>query len=185
MLGVVVNIVHMGLLVGTQQGAHGVAQGDAAVLQVFEGVQAEDARTLVIGNAAPQQPAVAHAHGVGVGVPAVALGDNVGVGDGGKKLLPFGDGGGVRPADIAVGIIGVQTQLGGDLQRLVKGCLGTGAEGRARLGGTLDTGNGYQTGDVPQHGVAVLFGKGINGCPTRIIHSQKPPDGLFCSICSI
>ena len=172
-LGVVVHVVHIGLLVGAQQSADGVLQCSAAILEVFQRVQAEDAGAFVIGHAAAQQPAVPHADGVGVGVPAVALGHNVGVGDGGQKLLPIGDFAGLGPADVAVGVEGVKAQLGGNFQCLVQRGLGAGAERCAGLGRPLHTGHSHQAGDVPQDIVTVLLHKGVNGRPARIVHVHK------------
>ena len=173
MLGVVVYVVHVRLLVGTQQGTHGVFQRRAAVLQVLQRVQAEDAGAFVVGHAAAQQPAVPHADRVGVGVPAVALGHNVGVGDGRQELLAVGDLARLGPADVAVGVEGVQAQLVGDLQRLGQRGLGAGAERCARLGCALHAGHGHQTGDVAQDVVAVFLHKGVNGRPARIVHVHK------------
>ena len=48
--------------------------------------------------------------------------------------------------------------------------LGAGAERGTGGSCALDTGNGHQAGDVPQDVVAVFFGKGVDGRPTRIIH---------------
>ena len=172
MLGIVVHVQHAGLLVGAQQRADGVAQGGAAVLQIFQRVQAQDAGAFVVGNAAAQQPAVPQADGVGVGVPAVALRHHVGVGDGGQKLLPPGDGAGLGPADVAAGVVGVQAQLGGDLQRFGQGVAGAGAEGRARFRFALHAGHGAQAGDIPQDIVTVLFGKGVDGRPAGIVHGS-------------
>ena len=181
MLGVVVYIVHVGLLVGAQQGAHGVFQLNATVLEVFQRIQAEDARALVIGHAAAQQPAVPHADRVGVGVPAVALGHDIGVGDGAKELLAIGDAAGLGPADVAIGIEGVKAQLPGDLQRLVQCSAGAGTERCARLRRTLNAGYGNKAGDVAQDIVAVLLGKGVNGRPTHIVHGWNPPR-VFLSV---
>ena len=37
------DVVHVGFLVGTQQGSHGVLEGNAVVFQVFQGIQAQNA----------------------------------------------------------------------------------------------------------------------------------------------
>ena len=171
MLGVVVHVVHVGLLVGAKQGADGVLQLHAAVFQILQRIQAQDAGAFVIGHAAAQQPAIPHADGVGVGVPAVALGHYIGVGDGGQELLAVSDSAGLSPADVAVGIVGGKAQLLGNFQCLGQRGLGAGAERGTGGSFALDTGNGHQTGDVPQDVVAVFFGKGVDGRPTRIIHN--------------
>ena len=93
--------MHIRLFVGTQQRTHRVFQRCTAVFQVFQRIQAQDAGAFIVGHAAAQQPAIPHADGVGVSVPAIALGHNVGVGDGGKELLAVGNLAGLGPADVA------------------------------------------------------------------------------------
>ena len=173
MLGVVVYVVHIRLFVGTQQRTHRVFQRCTAVFQVFQRIQAQDAGAFIVGHAAAQQPAIPHADGVGVSVPAIALGHNVGVGDGGKELLAVGNLAGLGPADVAVGVEGVQAQFIGDFQRLGQRGLGAGAEWCARLGCALDTGDCHQAGNVTQDVVAVAFHKGVNRRPARIVHVHK------------
>ena len=172
MRGVVVHVVHIGLFVGTQQRAHRVFELDAAVLEVFQRIQAEDAGAFVVRHAAAQEPAVPDADGVGIGVPAVALGHHVGVGDGRQILLPVGDGAGLGPADVALGVIRFKAQLGGDLQRLVQRGPRPRSERRARFRRALHTWHRHQAGDVTQNIVAVLLRKSVDGRPTWIVHKS-------------
>ena len=170
MLLIILNIVHMGFLIGTQQRADGVFEGDAAVLEILQCIEAEDARAFVISHAAAQQPAVTHADRVGVSIPAVALRHHIGVGNGGQIFLTVRNGAGLRPADITIRIMGIQPQLGGNGQRSVQRIFGTAAKRCARFRCAFNARHGNQTGNVAQDVFTVLFRKGVNGRPTRIIH---------------
>ena len=166
--GKIVYIVHVGFLVGTQQGSHGVLEGNAVVFQVFQGIQAQNAGAFVIGYAAAQQPAVPHAHGVGVSIPAVAFGHNIGVGDGGQILLAVRNGAGLRPADVAFGIVGIQAQLCGNFQGFVQRSLGTFAKWCTRLRRALNAWHSHKAGDITQDVITVIFCKCVNRRPAGI-----------------
>ena len=146
--GKIVYVVHVGFLIGTQQGSHGVLEGNAVVFQVFQGIQAQNAGAFVVGHAAAQQPAIPHAHGVGVSIPAVALGHNVGVGDGSQILLAVCNGAGLRPADVTFGVVGVQAKLCGNFQGFVQRSLGAFAKRCARLRRALNARHSHKAGNI-------------------------------------
>lgn len=94
------------------------------------------------------------------------------MGDGRQEFLAVGNGAGLCPADVSLGIMGVQAKLCSDLQTLVQGGAGTLAKRSARFRSTLNAGNGADPGDVTQDRVTVGFCKGVNGRPTGIVHGK-------------
>ena len=140
-------IAHAGFFVAAEQRPHRVAQRKPRIPQVFQRVQAEDARPLVIHDAAAEKKAVALPHREGILGPAVSGGNHIDVGDGGKIALPviLADGG---IADLVLAVDRVQPEFLCNLQGAVKGTLGFNAEGRVRRGRTLDARNADKAGDV-------------------------------------
>ena len=161
--GIVIDVAHTGFLIGSKQRAHGVTQLDAAVLEVFEGVEGQHGRTFIVRYAAPEQPAIPYPHREGVGVPAVAGRHNITVGDGGQILLPFGDGAGLGPADVAVVIVHSKAEVGRNGQRFIQRGARPRAERRAGRRFALYARFCDQAGDIAQDGFAVLFREGVNG----------------------
>ena len=127
-LQVVVHILHMGLFVVADQGADGIAQLIALLLEELQGVQSGHHGTLVVGNAAAQQPAVLNAHGEGVGRPAVAHGHHVHMADG-RQILFRVLAGQLCVADVVFAVAGGKAHARSQLQRLVQRCTGACAEG--------------------------------------------------------
>ena len=86
-LQIMVNIGHAHFLIAAQQGAEGIARGNAVLEQIGAGVERQYRRTLVVDHAAAEQPALATLHRKRVGVPARAGGHHVHVADGRELLV--------------------------------------------------------------------------------------------------
>ncbi len=154
-LEVVINVAHVGLLVGTEEDTQRIGQLLARSLDLLDeeagGVQCQDGRALVVDDAAAKQPALALLHLVGVGVPARALGDHVGVGDEGELLL--GGASEVGKPEVALAVVGGKTHAVGDAKGLVESLARAGAPGRS-LGRVLEVLNravAHEGGDVLDH----------------------------------
>ena len=167
---IVCHIAHAGLLIGAQQGADRIFQRDVPLLQVLEGIEAEDAGALVVQNAAANDPALPLPHGEGVMGPALAGGDHIQVGDSGeipvlRSLAQLGI------ADLVGAVHALESQLPGDLQALLQGGLGAGSEGRALLGLPFHAVDGHESRDIPENGRFVFLGKEIQIPPQFFVHS--------------
>ena len=142
-LGVVVEVVldvaHVGLLVGAEDHAQGVrqalARGRDALREEAASVEREHRGTLVVDDAAAEEPAVATDHLEGIGVPARAGGDDVDVRNRGDLLLGLTDE--IRIAEVALAIMRLEAADVGDAECLVECRAGTGAP-RGALGGMLE-----------------------------------------------
>ena len=165
---IIAHVAHAGLLVGAEQRAHGVAQGDLLLLQVLERVEAEDARPLVVHHAAADDPAVPLAHGEGILLPAVAHGHHVQMGNGGEIALPVATDGGV--ADAPGTVDGVQPQFAGDPQPQIQRLAGAAAEGRALLRRGFDAVDRHKAGDIAENGRRVLLGEGLDVPEKLFVH---------------
>ena len=86
-LQIMVNVGHAHFLIAAQQRTEGIARHDAVLEQIGAGVERQHGRTLVVDNAAAEQPALATLHRKRVGVPARAGGDHVHVADGRELLV--------------------------------------------------------------------------------------------------
>ena len=82
-----VNVGHAHFLIAAQQRAEGIARGDAVLEQIGAGVERQYRRTLVVDNAATEQPALATLHRKRVGIPTGAGGNHVHVADGRELLV--------------------------------------------------------------------------------------------------
>ena len=133
---VVLDVAHVGLLVGAEDHAQGVGQRLSRDLDLLgkeaAGVERQHRGALVVGDAAAKQPAVTADHLVGVGVPARALGHDVNVGNRGD-LLGRGTGN-VGKAEVALAVVGLEAADVGDAEGLVERLARARAPGGA-LGG--------------------------------------------------
>ena len=86
-LQIMVDVGHTHLLIAAQQRAEGIARGNTVLEQIGAGVERQHGWTLVVDNAATEQPALATLHRKRVGVPARAGGHHVHVADGRELLI--------------------------------------------------------------------------------------------------
>ena len=159
---VVGHVGHAGFLVRAEQEAHGIGELRrlALVLQVLpelHSVQGHDAGALVVQRAAAHKVAVLARDLVGLEGPAGAGRHHVHVAD--DAQLRVRGAGEVGEADIALGIMGLETHAARQLERRFERLLGAGAE-RGAVGLLvvfLEAGNAHERGDVIHHGVPVLL----------------------------
>ena len=86
-LQIMVNVGHAHFLIAAQHRAEGVARGNTVLEQIGAGVERQHGRTLVVDNAAAEQPALATLHRKRVGVPAGAGGHHVHMANGRELLV--------------------------------------------------------------------------------------------------
>ena len=170
-LQIILHVLHAGLLVDAQQGPDGVAQGHAPVLQVFQGVQAQHAGSLVVHNAPADDIALPLPHGKGVAAPAVAGGHHVQVGDGSQIILPLPD---LGIADFVLAVDGLKPQLLRHGQRLLQRLRGAFAIGGAGLGLPLHAVDGHQPGDILKQGLLVFLNECVDITAQFCVHIATP-----------
>ena len=175
---VVLDVSHAGLLVGAGQGADGVAQRNAQLLEELEGIEGDHHRALVVQHAAAQDPAVLPPHLEGAGRPALAGGHDVDVADGGQIFVGVGAGQ-LGIADVALAVAGGKAHLLGQLQGLVQRRAGPRAEGRALGGLALDAVDGHQRRDVIEQLLLVGLDKGVYLLIQFLIHGISFPFCIF------
>ena len=136
---VVLDVTHVGLLVGAEDHAQGVrqalARGRDALCEEATGIEREHRGALVVDDATTEDPAVATDHLEGIGVPARAGRDDVDVRDRGDLLLGLADE--VSIAEVTLAVMRLEAADVGDAERLVEGRARTGAP-RGALGGVLE-----------------------------------------------
>ena len=81
-LQIMVNVGHAHFLIAAQQRAEGIARGNTVLEQIGAGVERQHGRTLVVDNAATEQPALATLHRKRVGVPTGTGGHHVNMANG-------------------------------------------------------------------------------------------------------
>ena len=130
-LQIMVNVGHAHFLIAAQQRAEGVARGNAVLEQIGAGVERQHRRTLVVDNAAAEQPALATLHRKRVGVPARAGGHHVHVADGRELLVTAARD--IGNAHIALVVARLIAELLRNAERAVERVTDRAAKRRARL----------------------------------------------------
>ena len=166
---VVVHIVHVSLLVVADEGADGIAQGDALLFEELQGVQGGDHGAFVVSDTAADHPPVADLHLEGVFRPAVALRHHVHMADGSQILLGIGTGQ-LGVADMVLAVAGRKAHACGQLQRLVQRGTGACAVGCALFRGTLHAVDGHQRGNVFQDLLFVRRNKCVDLLVQSLLH---------------
>ena len=130
-LQIMVNVGHAHFLIAAQQRAEGIARGNAVLEQIGAGVERQHRRTLVVDNAATEQPALATLHRKRVGVPTGAGGHHVHVADGRELLVAAA--GNVGDAHIALVVARLVAELLSDAERAIERVTDRAAKRRAGL----------------------------------------------------
>ena len=130
-LQIMVNVGHAHFLIAAQQCAEGVARNNAVLEQIGAGVERQHRRTLVVDNAAAEQPALATLHRKRVGVPARAGGHHVHVADGRELLVAAARN--IGNAHIALVVARLIAELLRDAERTVERVTDRAAKRRAGL----------------------------------------------------
>ena len=130
-LQIMVNVGHAHFLIAAQQCAEGVARNNAVLEQIGAGVERQHRRTLVVDNAAAEQPALATLHRKRVGVPARAGGHHVHVADGRELLVAAARD--IGNAHIALVVARLIAKLLRDAERTVERVTDRAAKRRAGL----------------------------------------------------
>ena len=145
LLAVVVgDVLGAALLVGAQDHTHVGGEGQAQVPDGLHGQQGAHHGALVIADAPAVEHAVLFHTGVGIGGPAGALPHHVQVAQDVEPGLLVVE---VGQTHVMVVVGGGEAQLGAELQCLVQGGGGAGAEGLAGLSLPLHALHGHQPGD--------------------------------------
>ena len=168
-LQVVLHIPHGGLLVVAHEGADGIAQRIALLLEELQGIEDGDHRALIVGHAAADEPAVPDLHLERVARPAVAFGHHVHMADRCQILLGI-RAGQLRIADVIFAVAGGKAHPCRQLQRLVQrsACAQTigGTLGR----GTLDTIDGNERLNILEPLVLVRRNECVDLLVQSLIH---------------
>ena len=130
-LQIMVNVGHAHFLIAAQQRAEGVARDNTVLEQIGAGVERQHGRTLVVDNAAAEQPALATLHRKRVGVPARAGGHHVHVADGRELLVAAARN--IGNAHIALVVARLIAELLRDAERTVERVTDRAAKRRAGL----------------------------------------------------
>ena len=130
-LQIMVNVGHAHFLIAAQQRAESIARGNAVLEQIGAGVERQHRRTLVVDNAAAEQPALATLHRKRVGVPARAGGHHVHVADGRELLVAAARN--IGNAHIALVVARLIAELLRDAERTVERVTDRAAKRRAGL----------------------------------------------------
>ena len=130
-LQIMVNVGHTHFLIATQQRAEGVARGNTVLKQIGAGVERQHGRTLVVDNAAAEQPALATLHRKRVGVPARAGGHHVHMANGRELLVAAA--GNVGNAHIALVVARLVAELLRNAERAIERVTDRAAKRRAGL----------------------------------------------------
>ena len=161
--------MHVSLLVVADEGADGIAQGDALLFEELQGVQGGDHGAFVVSDTAADHPPVADLHLEGVFRPAVALRHHVHMADGSQILLGIGTGQ-LGVADMVLAVAGRKAHACGQLQRLVQRGPGACAEGCALLRGALYAVDGDQRCNVMQQLLLIFRNICVNFLIQCLIH---------------
>ena len=135
------HILHARLLIATQECAERIPGGHALAKEKCASVQTKNGRTLVVDDAAAEQPTVTARHGKRIGVPARAGGNHVNMGDCGNLALRLA--GDICHTHIALIIGGLITELRGDAQRAIECSARVFAKRSTRLVRALDCHRGH------------------------------------------
>ena len=167
-LQIIVHIQHAGLLVSAEQRADRIAQRHAALPEILERIETEDARPLVVHHAAADDIAVLFPHGKGVLRPAVADRNHVEVRDRGEILaIPLAD---LRIADIVFTVDSVKSELTGNRQPLVERSRRAFAEGLAWQRLFLHTVDCDDTRNIVKNILFILRDKGVDIAAKLLSH---------------
>ena len=173
------DVLHADLLVHAEQRADGIAQGDVMLLEIFQRIEAQHARPLVVEHAAADDPALALAHGKGVGRPALPNRDDVEMGDRGEIVAA------VAPAlaelgiaDHAFAVFRLQPHAAGDVQRGVERRGRPLAEGLAGQGGHVFAVDRDKLCDVGKDRLFIFRGKAVDLSAQFFVHFYLLPYSL-------
>ena len=171
---IIVHVLHAGLLGAAQQDAQGVRQGLALFFEELGGVQRQHSRSLVVRSAAADHEALALHHGERVGVPAVALGNHIQMGDGGNLLFAFAFD--FRVTHVALAVVGVQAEAARHLQGGVQGFAHARTKGGAGLSRALHAVDVHECFQIAQKRVSVFFNECVNFLNALcIVHFSHSP----------
>ena len=171
---IVVDIGHAHLFIAAQKRTEGVARRDTALDEVGAGIEGEHSRTLIVNDAATEQPAFPALHAERIGGPTGSRGHDVHVRDG-RHLgsLRARD---VGHAHIAVIIRRAVAETLGHGERTVERLAHRAAERGARLGsgGVGDRGDLDQTGYIRDDVLPDLIDVGLDVADELVIHISAP-----------
>ena len=150
---IILDVLHAGLFVCAEQRADRIAQGYSLVLEILQRVEAEDARPLVVHDAAADYVPLALAHGERILSPAFADRHHIEVSYRSEVAIAVSAEAGI--ADFALAVYRVEPQLAGDLKSLVKCLARAAAEGGVGLRLALDTVYRHKACYIAQYRTAV------------------------------
>ena len=164
------DVAGAGLLIGAQNAAAVLGQGDAHVLHGLHGQQGGHQGALVVIGAAAVDQVADDLGGVGLGDgPAVAGEHHVQMAQNVQSVLAVVQVGG---AHIAFMVGGDETPFSGQLQSFVQSGGGAGAEGSAGSGFALGALNGDQTADGVHQHLLLVFKISFN---SFLVHGEDSP----------
>ena len=169
---IIVQVAHVVFLIDAQQRPDGIPQGDPLILQVFQRVQAQDAGSLVVQHAPADDVALPAPQGEGVLRPA-HTGHHVQMGDGGQIICPLPHLGIAHPV---LAVMGLQTQLPGDLQSQRQSLGRAFPEGHPGLFLPHHAVNGHQAADVPDNVLPVFLHKAVYIPHKFLVHIDLLPE---------
>ena len=169
------DVLHADLLVYAEQRADGIAQRNVMLLEIFQRIEAQHARPLVVEHAAADDPALALTHGKGVGRPAFAHRDDVEMGDRGEIVAAVASAlAELGITDHALAVFRLQPHAARDLQRGVERPGRALAEGLAWQGGHVFAVDGDKFCDIGKDRLFIFRGKAVDLSAQFFVHFQSP-----------
>ena len=150
---IILDVLHAGLFVCAEQRADRIAQGYSLILEVLQRIEAEDARPLVVHDAAADYVPFALAHGERILRPALADRHHVEVSYRRKVTVTVSAEAGI--AYLALAVDRVKPQLAGDLKSLIKRLARAAAKGGVGFRLALDAVYRHKARYIAQYRTAV------------------------------
>lgn len=138
--------MHAALFVTAHHYADSIVEGPAGTRDERRRVEREYHRALVVADTAPDQPAIFLSQNIGVGAPALALGNDVDVGDNAYVFFMLSRK--VGPAHITVAVVDRETEAFGNRHGGIEGVSRTAAKGSTLFRRSLYAALRYQLGHI-------------------------------------